>query len=448
MKNSHPNGAIGRGMRMGRLGLHVVGSYLGYQLQNLLLGSESREERHTKLRRNVSRRVREELAELKGPLMKFGQILSMQTQMLPDESIEELSNLQMRAPGMHPTLARAQFKSSLGRYPEEVFREFEAEPFAAASLGQVHRAMTRSGEKVAVKIQYPAIRTAIENDFKLLRTATLPGRMTGHLPVSILKEVQRGFLEETDYINEGRNIDFLREALADLPYVTAPKVYWDATTDRVLTMSYVDGLTIRDFLSRRPPQEVRNLIGQRLLEMFLFQIHCVHVVHADPHPGNYFFNLEGHIGMVDFGCVKKYSADVSELSRCFIDRSWTNGEKQVQRISRLLWGTPQFSRRAKTREMLRSVSEFYDMVYPPPETRRSVVDFADPALLGALTRNFQEAVRNKLCNAEFAFSSRAELGLYNLLHQLRSRVDTRRVWSGVVERLSETPIEPLPAQRR
>ena len=92
----------------------------------------------------------------------------------------------MQAPGMHPTLARAQFKSALGRYPEEVFRKFEPEPFAAASLGQVHRAITRQGETVAVKIQYPAIRTAIENDFKLFRSLTLPGRATGYFPGNIL----------------------------------------------------------------------------------------------------------------------------------------------------------------------------------------------------------------------------------------------------------------------
>ena len=141
--------------------------------------------------------------------MKLGQLLSLQARTLPEEVIRELAGLQMRAPGMHPTLARARFKASVGKYPEEVYREFEGEPFAAASLGQVHRAVTRTGEKVAVKIQYPAIRASIENDFKLLRSASLPARMTGHLPQSILDEVQRGFLEETDYLHEAENIELL-----------------------------------------------------------------------------------------------------------------------------------------------------------------------------------------------------------------------------------------------
>ena len=112
---------------------------------------------------------------------------------------------------MHPTLARAQFKSALGKYPEVAFREFDPEPFAAASLGQVHRAVTFDGEKVAVKIQYPAIRSAIENDLKLLRSATLPTRVTGHVPSTLLDEIARGLLEETDYVHEAANIDYFRK---------------------------------------------------------------------------------------------------------------------------------------------------------------------------------------------------------------------------------------------
>ena len=140
--------------------------------------------------------------------MKLGQLLSLQTQALPEEAIAELANLQMHAPGMHPTLARAQFKSSLGKDPEQAFREFEEEPFAAASLGQVHRAVTHAGETVAVKIQYPAIRSAIENDLKLLRSATLPARITGYAPGGIIDEIERGFIEETAYLHESRNIEF------------------------------------------------------------------------------------------------------------------------------------------------------------------------------------------------------------------------------------------------
>jgi predicted unusual protein kinase regulating ubiquinone biosynthesis (AarF/ABC1/UbiB family) len=429
-----PNGSIRRGLRVGKLGIGLVGSYLGHQMQNLLLRKSSREERRKDFHRRVSKRVRDELGTLKGAFMKFGQILSMQTQILPDETIEELAHLQMQAPGMHPTLARVQFKTSCGKYPEDVFLEFDPEHFAAASLGQVHRAVTRNGEKVAVKIQYPAIRSAIENDFEILRSATLPGRLTGHIPVSILQEVQKGFLEETDYLNEGKNIDYFRKNLEPLAYLTIPQVYWDLTTERVLTMSYVEGETIRPFLSRKPSGELRNLIGDRLLEMYLFQVHALHNLHADPHPGNYLFDGLGGIGLVDFGCVTRFTSDYPELSRWLIEGARKKGEEDERRMVRLLWGSPKFSKNSRTRQMLKAVIDLYGTVYPPTENGKTVVDFGDPAVINVLTRNFQKALRNKLINPELAFAGRAELGLYNLLHQLKAKVNTREVWERVKAR--------------
>ena len=118
-----------------------------------------------------------------------------------------------------------------------MFRKFDPEPFAAASLGQVHRAVTRKGEKVAVKIQYPAIRSAIESDFKLLRSATLPTQLTGHVPAALIEEIQRGILEETDYLREADNLEFFRKGLSGLEYMVIPRVYRELSTDRVLTMS-------------------------------------------------------------------------------------------------------------------------------------------------------------------------------------------------------------------
>src|SRR5215471_1585991 len=191
VKTNGQSGVLPRGYRLGKLGFSLAGSYLGYQIQNVFLGET--ESRKARFHKKASRRLREELGALKGPVMKLGQLLSIQNGILPEGALLELANLQMQAPGMHASLARVQFKSALGKYPEEVFREFDPEPFAAASLGQVHRAVTRGGEKVAVKIQYPAIRASIENDFKLVRSATFPGRVTGYAPVAVFEEVRRGF---------------------------------------------------------------------------------------------------------------------------------------------------------------------------------------------------------------------------------------------------------------
>src|SRR5215469_6361667 len=264
LKQPATSSALKRGYRLGKLGFTLVGSYLGYQAQNLLLGEDKRAQKRERFLQNASRRVRVELGMLKGPVMKLGQMLSLQTSAvsaLPETAVRELAELQMRAPGMHASLARAQFKGSLGKYPEDVFREFDPEPFAAASLGQVHRAVTRKGEKVAVKIQYPAIRSAIENDFKLLRSATLPTQLTGHVSPALLDEIQRGILEETDYLREADNLEFFRDTLSGLNYLTIPRVYREWTTGRVLTMSCLEGEGLKDFLKRNPSQAMRDQVG-------------------------------------------------------------------------------------------------------------------------------------------------------------------------------------------
>jgi len=151
VKTSQKGGALQRGFRIGKLGFGLVGSYLGYQAQNLLLSESGKAQRRARFQQRASQRVSGELGALKEAAMKLGQLLSMQSRVFPEETLRELAALQMHAPGMHATLARAQFKASMGKFPEDVFREFDPEPFAAASLGQVHGAMTRNEEMMAPK---------------------------------------------------------------------------------------------------------------------------------------------------------------------------------------------------------------------------------------------------------------------------------------------------------
>jgi predicted unusual protein kinase regulating ubiquinone biosynthesis (AarF/ABC1/UbiB family) len=424
-------GALQRGMRVGRLGASLTGSYLAYQFQNLIFGADETEERKKGFHKRTSKRIRRELEQLKGPVMKLGQILSMQGQALPPDVIEELAHLQARAPAMHPTLARAQFKAVMGKNPEEIFQTFEPEAFAAASLGQVHRATTKSGEEVVVKIQYPAIRTAIENDFKLFRSATFAGQLSGHFPSAILEEMESGFLRETDYYQEAKNIEFFRQHLAPLEFMRLPKVYPEFSGARVLTMSRVEGQGLNEFMRGKPSRQLRDLIGERLAEMYHFECRCVKAIHADPHPGNYLFTEDGTIGLVDFGCVKYFSAEFSEIVRCFMQRVWERGEAEYARMLRLTFGKTASPSNPKAREMLDASIQFFDMIFPSQKPGDKEVDFGDPKMIAKMTEMFRKSIQNKVTNPEFVFASRAELGLYNLLHKLEAKVDTARVMKRV-----------------
>jgi tRNA A-37 threonylcarbamoyl transferase component Bud32 len=428
--NSKTNsGVFTRGFLLGKLGFKLAGSYLGYQAQNLFLGEGERPQRQARFQRQVFRRVREELGNLKGPAMKLGQLASMGSGVLRPEALEELANLQMRAPGMHASLARAQFKSALGKYPEELFREFDPEPFAAASLGQVHRGITQSGDKVAVKIQYPAIRSAIENDFKLFRSLTLPGRVTGHVPAALLAEFERGFLEETDYLQEAQNIEFFRKELKGLTYLSIPRVYHKLSGDRVLTMSFMEGGPLRNFLKEKPSAVIRNLVGERLVEMYHTQLHWLKALHADPHPGNYLFRSDGRIGLVDFGCVKRLRIEMTEIMNSIINRSWRSSDAAARRFLGLVEGVKMPYRRA--RKLLPVAEASADFLFPQGPSADPVVNFCDPKLFELAASNSKQTLRNGLFHPEFAFVSRTELGLVHLLHELGAKVNYGAVWHRV-----------------
>lgn len=436
MKPNGQSGVLPRGYRLGKLGFSLVGSYLGYQIQNVFYGETGKPQRKAHFHKKASRQLREELGALKGPVMKLGQLLSMQSGTFSQEALLELANLQMQAPGMHASLARVQFKNALGKYPEEMFREFDAEPFAAASLGQVHRAVTLNGEKVAVKIQYPAIRSAIESDLKLLRSAALPGRVTGHVPSAVLDEIARGLMEETDYLHEAGNLDYFRKGLAGLDFVTVPRVHRELTTDRVLTMSFVEGETLSDWLKRKPSQAVRDLTGARLFEAYETQLQHLRVIHADQHPGNFLFQPDGRFGLVDFGSVKRVHFNILEYRRFCDNRGWRESEVAARRFLSILYAKN--APYARTRKILPLMEELMEIVLPQGSADCVVNErtYRQNSKVKEIQRRMaKHAFQDKLINPDFVYISRGDMGFWHLLGEIGATVNV----SEISRRVSKSP---------
>ena len=282
--------SFGRASRLIQLGGSLAGSYLAYQVERVFLSAEEEDSppgAWAASRPSESARI---WRSLRGPIMKIGQALKHANASVRCRNRERAGRITDAGAADAFDLDAGPIQRALfGKNPEDVFASFEPQPFAAASLGQVHWAVTKNGDEVAVKIQYPAIREAVESDFQMLRTVGFPARLSGHLQASVVNEVERGILEETDYVKEADNIEHFRKHLAPLPFVRVPKVHRELSCDRVLTMSRVRGTRLQEFLETNPSQALRDKIGAGLTRLFFFQLFKLEALHAGSPSGQLSF---------------------------------------------------------------------------------------------------------------------------------------------------------------
>ena len=252
--------------------------------------------------------VARELGDMKGVLMKVGQLVSFIAEGLPDEAQAALASLQADAAPMAPSLAAQVVTDELGASPETTFREWSDLPVAAASIGQVHRAVTPAGADVAVKVQYPGVDAAIESD---LDSAEVFYSMFASLALhgldakGFVDELRDRMRDELDYRIEARNLETFAEYYAGHPWVRLPRVLPEFSTERVLTTEWVDGMTWDEFLARGSP-DTKQRAGEVIWRFAQHSVHRLHAFNGDPHPGNYRFHRDGSVTFLDFGLVKRW----------------------------------------------------------------------------------------------------------------------------------------------
>lgn len=261
---------------------------------------------------SLPERLRMIFEELGPTFIKFGQILSIRRDVLPEEYVSEFEKLQDSVPPFSYAEVARLIAEEFGRDVKDVFEEFASEPLASASIAQAHLARTKTGQEVIVKVQRPQIRQMILQDLAIMEhLAHLLARRIPESrrydPVGLVEEFRKTILLELDFRREGRNADRLREHLRDMPGIVIPQVFWEYSAPRVLTIEYIVGQGLREALSRSA--EDRHRIAANLYEAFLKQIFEDGFFHADPHPGNLLFLPDGRVGLLDFGIVGRVSRD-------------------------------------------------------------------------------------------------------------------------------------------
>ncbi len=255
--------------------------------------------------------IRKVVEELGTTYIKFGQWLSVRPDFVPPEVIEELEKLQDRLPPVPFKVIRKALEQEYGRSLDEMFFEFEADPLSTASIAQVHRAVLKSGERVAVKVQHPDLKERIDVDLSILRSVADWGvknwpHLSLHRPEDLISSFKEILMDEVDFTVEAKNQARIAEMFLETPWCHIPKVHWQYTTERILVMEYLDGFKITHRGIPAGDEYDPKLIARRLSNCFFRQIFEHGVFHSDPHPGNILFMKDNQIGVVDFGIVSKF----------------------------------------------------------------------------------------------------------------------------------------------
>ena len=299
-QTSVPTTKVARASQFMKAGVKVGGNYIKHYSKKLLDPSLSKDDLH----KENAADIYDALSELKGSALKMAQMLSMDRGILPVAYSDKFTMAQYSAPPLSGPLVVKTFRTYFGKSPNELFDKFDIESVNAASIGQVHVAW-KAGKKLAVKVQYPGVADAVSSDLKIakplaVRLLNLDERQIDRY----MGEVESKLLEETDYDLELRRSIEISEACAHIEGLVFPKYYPELSSKRILTMDWLEGKHMKEFLATNPSQEARNRIGQLLWDFYHYQIHTLRQVHADPHPGNFLMRPDGTLGVIDFGCVK------------------------------------------------------------------------------------------------------------------------------------------------
>lgn len=421
--NKIPVSKIQRASKLVQTGAKVGVNYLKYYGDKMV---NPEAEAKGRLNESNAADIYDSLKDLKGSALKLAQMLSMEKNIMPQAYVDNFSLSQFSVPPLSAPLVMKTFKSSFGKFPNEIFDAFNSEAMNAASIGQVHKA-SKNGKQLAVKIQYPGVADSILSDLAMVKPIAMKMfNIKGEHSEVYFKEVEGKLLEETNYVLEIEQSQEVVAACAHIPNLQFPRYYADWSSQQIITMDWMEGIHLSEFTKINTNQDIANTLGQALWDFYLFQIHKLKKVHADPHPGNFLVSEEGQLIALDFGCMKllpedfyapyfeMFNIDVLEDSKLFHDKLL---ELEILRKDDSEAEVAFFT------NMFHDVLSFFTQPF-----REETFNFSDPDFfdkIGAIGERYFKDTRTKKMNANrgsrhFIYMNRTFFGLFNLMFDLKA----------------------------
>jgi len=419
-----PTSKIERATKLVQTGAKVGVNYLKYYGEKMVNSDLTRD----KLNEDNAEDIYDGLKSLKGSALKVAQMLSMDKSFLPQAYVEKFSLSQFSVPPLSPPLVLKTFKANFGKTPYEIFDEFNANSVNAASIGQVHLAV-KDNKKLAVKIQYPGVANSISSDLALVKPIAIRMfNLQGKDSDKYFKEVEDKLIEETNYLLELKQSQQVVEACQKIENLVFPNYYPEYSSEKIITMDWMTGIHLSEFTKTNASQEVSNKIGQALWDFYMYQIHVLKKVHADPHPGNFLVNQENQLVALDFGCMKQipnefYIPYFELINKDVID----NKKLFAAKLFEL-----EILREDDSKEEIEYFTQmFYDLLslFTQPFQAKTF-DFSDEEFFGNIAQlgeRFSKDTNLRKMNGNrgskhFIYMNRTFFGLYNLMFDLKAKI--------------------------
>jgi predicted unusual protein kinase regulating ubiquinone biosynthesis (AarF/ABC1/UbiB family) len=419
-----PTSKIERASKLVQTGAKVGVNYIKYYGEKMVNPRMTRD----KLNEDNAEDIYDGLKSLKGSALKVAQMLSMDKNFLPQAYVEKFSLSQFSVPPLSAPLVLKTFKTNFGKTPYEIFDEFDAFSINAASIGQVHLAV-KDKKKLAVKIQYPGVANSISSDLALVKPIAIRMfNLQGKDSNKYFKEVEDKLIEETNYLLELKQSQEVVDTCKKIENLVLPNYYPKYSSDKIITMDWMSGIHLSEFTKINTNQEVANTVGQALWDFYMFQIHVLRKVHADPHPGNFLVNPENKLVALDFGCMKQipnefYVPYFDLINKEIIDNKQLFKEKLFDLEILRLDDT--------TEEIVYFTEMFYDLLslFTQPFQSKTF-DFSDEMFfenIAKLGERFANDTNLRKMNGNrgskhFIYINRTFFGLYNLMFDLKAKV--------------------------